>query len=255
MPQAAIIALTFGDSKCASRKSRGLASRRRPRSSSHAKPLERHADHRTRAAAKEGIGDPSKPKMCGASSPNRASIARHAWASFVEIAAIAPAVFSRSLLTPRYVLSRKTLAKQSAAGAKLSPCAASASLWAAKNGEPANMERFIAQRSWRKPGRVTSRVLTAPPGSAACSITATDQPRSRRWIAAARPLQPAPTTTASNASIPRFHLHGFATGCIYPARGGAKPRSDACSAQCLSLRRKALRQRYPARFERLVAWA
>ena len=44
-------------------------------------------------------------------------------------------------------------------------CASSASLCAAKNGEPANIERFIAQRSWRKPGSVSSRVLTAPPGS------------------------------------------------------------------------------------------
>ena len=46
MPQAAIIALTFGDSKCASRKSRGLASRRRPRSRSDCVPLARHADHK-----------------------------------------------------------------------------------------------------------------------------------------------------------------------------------------------------------------
>ncbi len=46
MPQAAIIALTFGDSKCASRKSRGDASRRRPRSRSPDAPLARHADHK-----------------------------------------------------------------------------------------------------------------------------------------------------------------------------------------------------------------
>ena len=94
--------------------------------------------------------------MCGASSPKRASIARQAAASLTDSAAIAAAVFSRSLLTPRYVWSRNTLAKQSAAGAKARPCAVNSSLCAVKNGDPANSERFIAQRSWRKPGKVTS---------------------------------------------------------------------------------------------------
>jgi hypothetical protein len=47
------------------------------------------------------MGAPSRLKMCGASSPKRPSIARHAAASFADSAAIALTVFSRSLLTPR----------------------------------------------------------------------------------------------------------------------------------------------------------
>ena len=67
----------------------GVASRRRPRSRSDCVPLARHADHNVRAAAKDGMGEPSRPKICGASSPKRASIARQAAASFADSAAIA----------------------------------------------------------------------------------------------------------------------------------------------------------------------
>ena len=99
---------------------------------------------------------------------------------------------------------------------------------------PANNERFIAQRSWRKPGKVTSRVLTAPPGSAACSITATDQPRFKRWIAAARPLCPAPTTTASNASISRSSSPPISRQLHISGSRRREATSNAWPAQCLN---------------------
>ena len=83
------------------------------------------------------------------------------------------------------------------AGTKARPCARSASLWAAKKPEPANIERFIAQRSCRKPGSVRSRVLTAPPGSSFASTMATRFPLAARCTPAARPLWPAPMMTAS----------------------------------------------------------
>ncbi len=60
-----------------------------------------------------------------------------------------------------------------------------------------NMEMFIAQRSCRKPGSVTSLVFTAPPGSALASTMATFQPFLASSTAAASPLCPAPMTTAS----------------------------------------------------------
>src|SRR6185437_13620759 len=50
---------------------------------------------------------------------------------------------------------------------------------------------------WRKPGCVTSRVLTAPPPTAARSTTATFQPLAERCTAAASPLTPEPMTIAS----------------------------------------------------------
>jgi hypothetical protein len=102
-----------------------IARGREQKASEIKEPLARHADHSVRAAATDGIGDPRRPKTNGASSPNRASIALQAAASFAEITAIALTVLSTSLLTPRNVWSRKTLAKQSAADAKASPCAVS----------------------------------------------------------------------------------------------------------------------------------
>jgi hypothetical protein len=105
-----------------------IARGREQKASEIKEPLARHADHSVRAAATDGIGDPRRPKTNGASSPNRASIALQAAASFAEITAIALTVLSTSLLTPRNVWSRKTLAKQSAADAKASPCAVSSSL-------------------------------------------------------------------------------------------------------------------------------
>ncbi len=55
------------------------------------------------------------------------------------------------------------------------------------------------QMSWRKPGRVTSAVRAPPPMVALASITSTRRPARPRVMAAASPLGPDPTTTASYA--------------------------------------------------------
>jgi len=82
--------------------------------------------------------------MFGASAAKRATIARQASASRHDTAAIRSAVSSTSLLTPSHVPSGKAVAKLSGAGTKARPCRSRPSLWAAKNGEPANRLRFIA---------------------------------------------------------------------------------------------------------------
>ncbi len=50
-----------------------------------------------------------------------------------------------------------------------------------------------------KPGNVSSFVRAPPPGVSAASITSTFQPLRARWIAAASPLGPEPTMTASSS--------------------------------------------------------
>ncbi len=54
-----------------------------------------------------------------------------------------------------------------------------------------------APRSCLKPGRVTSRVRTAPPGSSFASRTSTERPALARYAAAVRPFGPDPMTIAS----------------------------------------------------------
>ena len=55
------------------------------------------------------------------------------------------------------------------------------------------------QTSWRNPGRVSSLVRHPPPGVLAPSMTWTDRPARANVMAAASPLGPDPTTTASNS--------------------------------------------------------
>ena len=113
-------------------KIRGVASSSRSVSRIQPEPLRRQAFQTTFAAASEGIGEPRRAKIWGASTPKRATRSRHACASARESAEMRATVVSRSWLTPRKEPSRKTLAKQSVAGANASPCASRASLWAAK---------------------------------------------------------------------------------------------------------------------------
>ena len=76
--------------------------------------------------------------------PNAATMARQRCASAGLNAAIRFAVASRLLSTPSQVPSGNAVAKHCSAPTKARPCASKRSLWAAKNGEPANRLRFIA---------------------------------------------------------------------------------------------------------------
>ena len=62
-----------------------------------------------------------------------------------------------------------------------------------------------AQRSWTNPGSVSSPDDVAPPGVAACSSTVTSSPAAARWIAATRPVCPAPTTRTWVTRSPSPH--------------------------------------------------
>ncbi len=66
-----------------------------------------------------------------------------------------------------------------------------------KNGDAAASACTVEQTSWAYPGRVSSLVRQPPPGSAAPSMTSTASPALASVIAAASPLGPEPTTTAS----------------------------------------------------------
>ena len=55
--------------------------------------------------------------------------------------------------------------------------------------------------SWRNPGRVSSSVRTAPPGSSAASSTVTARPARARAMAAASPFGPLPITTACSITV------------------------------------------------------
>src|SRR5439155_16700250 len=63
--------------------------------------------------------------------------------------------------------------------------------------------------SWRNPGRVTSAVREPPPTVPAASTTLMDHPARASSIAAARPLGPALTTTASSSGTGRAGHHGL----------------------------------------------
>src|SRR5262249_38092818 len=62
------------------------------------------------------------------------------------------------------------------------------------------------QRSWTKPGRVSSAERVPPPSLEAASSTRTERPARARVMAAARPLGPAPTTTAASPASPAMAL-------------------------------------------------
>ena len=66
-----------------------------------------------------------------------------------------------------------------------------------EKGEPAPRGWMAEQTSWRKPGSVSSSLLNPPPMESAPSRTSTLRPARARVSAAARPLGPEPTTTAS----------------------------------------------------------
>src|SRR6266540_3755972 len=66
-----------------------------------------------------------------------------------------------------------------------------------KNGDSAAMGWIAEQTSCTKPGSVSSAERAPPPISSFASYTATEWPARAIWMAAARPLGPAPTTTAS----------------------------------------------------------
>src|SRR5262249_21542477 len=70
-----------------------------------------------------------------------------------------------------------------------------------KNGDRIAIGWTAEQRSCRKPGRVSAAERVPPPISSRASSTSTEQPARASWTAAARPLGPAPTTTASDALI------------------------------------------------------
>ncbi len=104
-----------------------------------------------------------------------------------------------------------------------SPCAASGRL--AKNGDARPSGCTAEQTSWRKPGSVSSEVRAPPPGSSAASTTRTLRPASARVMAAASPLGPAPTMTASCSAIRQRATAGAPT-----ARTAAAASSTACPA-------------------------
>ena len=71
MPHIASMVLSFSFSKFSSSHSRGEASRSRTVSATHAVPRVRHAPKATRSACHDGNGEPSSPKICGASCAER----------------------------------------------------------------------------------------------------------------------------------------------------------------------------------------
>lgn len=76
------------------------------------------------------------------------------------------------------------------------------------------------QTSCTKPGKVSAAERAPPPGSGCASRTSTLRPARARTIAAASPLGPAPTTTASYpAAIAR--LRGQRT-----RRSGVRSRNE-----------------------------
>src|SRR4051794_26327319 len=66
-----------------------------------------------------------------------------------------------------------------------------------KNGAAAAIGCTVEHTSWWKPGRISSSVRMPPPGRSPASTTRTRRPAAASRRAAASPLGPAPTTTAS----------------------------------------------------------
>src|SRR5688500_9446312 len=76
-----------------------------------------------------------------------------------------------------------------------SPCLSSGS--PLKKGDMTASGWMAEQTSWTKPGSVRAAERAPPPMSWLASYTATEWPARAIWMAAARPLGPAPMTTAS----------------------------------------------------------
>src|SRR5438876_5433569 len=68
-----------------------------------------------------------------------------------------------------------------------------------KNGEPRPIGCTAEQRSWTKPGSVSSALLVPPPMVSAASCTSTSRPACASVTAAASPFGPEPMTTASGS--------------------------------------------------------
>jgi hypothetical protein len=66
-----------------------------------------------------------------------------------------------------------------------------------KNGEATPSGCTAEQRSWIKPGSVSSAERALPPYAASASKTMTERPASAMATAAERPFGPLPTITAS----------------------------------------------------------
>src|SRR5690348_14496802 len=112
------------------------------------------------------------------------------------------------------------------------------------------------QTSWWKPGRVRSAVRQPPPGVSEASSTSTERPARARVMAAASPLGPAPTTTASSGAAAvagpasganvdglalagRIHLHG-------PAGEGPGARQQGVE-EVVAVGRVVVEEQQPAR--------
>ncbi len=197
IPHDAHNACTSRDSKCSSTNSRDDCITRRARSSGHVHPRARLPSNRARAACTEGSVVPRRGKRCGATSPNQSASPVHASASAGDMAPTMSSVAAMSVDTPTKRPSGKTDENGLSLGANARPCRARSSPYSAKNGEPAKRLRFVANRSWRNPGTVSSSVRTAPPGAALRSSTMTLRPAEASTTAVASPLMPEPTTTQS----------------------------------------------------------
>ncbi len=106
-------------------------------------------------------------------------------------------------------------------------------------GEAAAIGAKPAQWSWTNPGSVISDDAVAPPGVGACSSTVTSMPWEARWIAATRPLCPAPTTRARFiiSSYPRGN--GVTPGVLRRAGADASGASGPLSRRRVTSRRPA----------------
>src|SRR5438445_7812999 len=103
--------------------------------------------------------------------------------------------------------------------------------------------------SWTKPGSVNSADRIPPPIVGDASKTATERPDWARVIAAASPLGPVPTTTASyrSAISERHRRKVLANGLPHPPGSGLPPfppRGVTVSVQArANRRRRAIRER------------
>ena len=92
-----------------------------------------------------------------------------------------------------------------------SPCSSSGR--PARNGDAAVSACTAEHTSCTYPGSVSSAERVPPPIVSACSSTSTDRPACASAMAAARPLGPEPTTTASRWGS------GVVIAADYPGRG------------------------------------
>src|SRR5687767_10961589 len=131
------------------------------------------------------VASRSQPETSGESRP------RYAAPSAPSRAAVSSTERSRTTAVP----SSSGCASGASGWIHSRPCLLSGS--PLKNGDIAASGWIAEQTSCTKPGSVSSAERAPPPISSFASYTATELPARAIWIAAARPLGPAPTTTAS----------------------------------------------------------